>query len=291
MEVYQRVYQLAADKLQQDLGDLEVAWHGSYFRAKALVSLPFGALLQLLGDERTQVASEDTAVLTAETWLMHNPDKEGQLPELLAVLRLPQCTASYLISSSISQFLHKMGVTEDEERDLYTMLALPEVESANLQAQYPHIPAWQLPRRPASSVMQLQLSWNLQVTSLQRAFESAQDGPSCHPSVHRRIWHGHGWECGAFVTAKGGFGLYLTCLDGRAFCHVDFAIERQAGSVLPPAAWQLAGQCIQGVHHSYLWADGAEYVTWEQLSSWLVAEQLVQPSGGIRCSLAITKVA
>jgi hypothetical protein len=118
--VLQPVYKTAASKLQHELGDLEVVW-GDVNKRSDLLGLPLGALLQLLGDERTRVASEDTILFTAAKWLEYHPGAESQASQLSTVLRLPRCTASCLTSSSTKAFLSQIGITEDERCSLAAM--------------------------------------------------------------------------------------------------------------------------------------------------------------------------
>jgi hypothetical protein len=61
LEAFSSVQKTAGDKLQQELGDLEVVW-GDKDKQQLLLGLPLGALLALLRDERTRVASEDSCV-------------------------------------------------------------------------------------------------------------------------------------------------------------------------------------------------------------------------------------
>ena len=110
---YGTLHKAAADKLQQQLGDLELVWapagpgddepdadpHPISPLQQQLLQLPFPALLLLLADLRTRVSSEDTAFYTLNRWLQHNlgTSKEQQ-HKLAGLLRLTQCTPSYLAS-------------------------------------------------------------------------------------------------------------------------------------------------------------------------------------------------
>jgi hypothetical protein len=65
------VYKAAADALQHTLGDLELVFADDKKR-QLLVDLPQAALLQLLRDERTRVASENTAAHAVLEWFDGN---------------------------------------------------------------------------------------------------------------------------------------------------------------------------------------------------------------------------
>jgi hypothetical protein len=53
------VFAVAGDKLQQELGDLELTW-ADEAKQQLLLALPQPALLQLLRDDRTRVTSKNT---------------------------------------------------------------------------------------------------------------------------------------------------------------------------------------------------------------------------------------
>jgi hypothetical protein len=58
---------VAGDKLQQELGDLELTWEDAG-KQQLLLGLPLQALLQLLRDDRTRVASENTVFYSIHRW-------------------------------------------------------------------------------------------------------------------------------------------------------------------------------------------------------------------------------
>jgi hypothetical protein len=61
------LFAAAGDKLQQELGDLELA-RADAGKRQLLTELPQPALLQLLRDKRTRVASENTVFVVVGTW-------------------------------------------------------------------------------------------------------------------------------------------------------------------------------------------------------------------------------
>ncbi len=64
------------DRLQGDFGDLERAASDPALLAR-LCGLPFQAVLQLLLDERTAAASENTALALVHAWLAAQPAGAG----------------------------------------------------------------------------------------------------------------------------------------------------------------------------------------------------------------------
>jgi hypothetical protein len=75
------------EMLQQELGDLELVWGDpSNSKQQLLLGLPLQALVQLLGDQRTRVASENSVFYTVSKWW------EEQQQQRAAQLDLdPQC--------------------------------------------------------------------------------------------------------------------------------------------------------------------------------------------------------
>jgi hypothetical protein len=67
LDACKSVFAVAGDKLQQELGDLELTWADAE-KEQLLLSLPQPALLQLLQDDRTRVASENTVFYSIHRW-------------------------------------------------------------------------------------------------------------------------------------------------------------------------------------------------------------------------------
>jgi hypothetical protein len=76
------VYSAAADVLQHTLGDLELVFADDE-KQQLLVDLPHSALLQLLRDERTRVASENTAAHAVLEWARNNDASTAQMHQLV----------------------------------------------------------------------------------------------------------------------------------------------------------------------------------------------------------------
>jgi hypothetical protein len=98
LDACKAVFKAAAAKLQQELGDLELVW-GSQDKEEQLLALPHSALLQLLTDPLTRVASEDTVFHTIERWHKHQqrqqqqPDSSSTRELLKAVRMMVRCFA------------------------------------------------------------------------------------------------------------------------------------------------------------------------------------------------------
>jgi hypothetical protein len=78
------VFKAAADALQHTLGDLELVFADEQ-KQQLLLGLPHAALLQLLRDERTRVASENTAAHAVLEWARDNDATDEQLQQLVSV--------------------------------------------------------------------------------------------------------------------------------------------------------------------------------------------------------------
>jgi hypothetical protein len=292
LDAFKPVCKTAADKLQQELGDLEVVW-GDKDKQKSVLFLPIGALLQLLGDERTRVASEDTILHTAVMWwggIHHrrSPSDLNKAPQLLAVLRLPQCTATFLTDSRSRKFLLRGGVTKDEACDLYSMPALREAQRADwLQVAYAHRPAWRLPRRPPSTVMHLHHCMRLPLASVRKAFESGQQGTSCL-SAPNLVWHGRVWQYGVYVSCNGTLGVYMRCYN-KACCSAVLAVHSVSeGSGL---RWELHDRFVSRMLFCQLCSAMSEDASWARLRAQLEEHQLVHPGDMLLCSLSVGNVA
>jgi hypothetical protein len=80
------VYKAAADALQHTLGDLELVF-ADETKQQLLVDLPHAALLQLLRDERTRVASENTAAYAVLQWMENNDVSWEHMRQLVSGMR------------------------------------------------------------------------------------------------------------------------------------------------------------------------------------------------------------
>jgi hypothetical protein len=79
------VYKAAAVALQHTLGDLELVFADNKTQ-QLLLDLPHAALLQLLRDERTRVASENTAAHAVLQWASANNASTEQMKQLVRAM-------------------------------------------------------------------------------------------------------------------------------------------------------------------------------------------------------------
>jgi hypothetical protein len=95
------VYKAAADALQQTLGDLELVFADAKKR-QLLLELPHAALLQLLRDERTRVASENTAAHAVLQWA--NVNNDSDIEELVRALLCCMCRQGFAVPDLVLLF-------------------------------------------------------------------------------------------------------------------------------------------------------------------------------------------
>ncbi|WIA40918.1 hypothetical protein OEZ86_004578 [Tetradesmus obliquus] len=101
------LFEAAGEKLQDELGDLELAWADAS-KQQLLLGLPQPALLQLLQDDDTRVASENTVFFTISQWCrqQQQPAQQQQQQQqeavamsakhdLLQLVRMQHCTGLY----------------------------------------------------------------------------------------------------------------------------------------------------------------------------------------------------
>jgi hypothetical protein len=217
----EKVQQAAADKLQQELGDLEVVW-GDKDKQQALLGLPLGALLQLLKDNRTQVASEDTAVYTAQRWLEagQTPHSQQQQQQLAGVLRPQHCTATFI--AMMATEAEWAWVADNSNSKLADLVAVAGRERYSTERQMwvemlpEDMAEWRLPPRPASALSQLELSWDLPLKELEEKLFKAPDQVADLDSPSDAIWQGRRWSL-AFLHKPGNETLQgFVCLEGAA---------------------------------------------------------------------------
>jgi hypothetical protein len=230
MLAFKPVFELAADKLQEELGDLELVWHTvnscrSNFqsenlrsnnaaeagsvpanislqeqyqqlqreRQRHLLQLPLPALKHLLQDPRTRVASENTVWYTVDRWCRHHgstsarkkkgaagpavntaadcssDQRTADMVGLAGLVRLPHCSASYIPMVISSSSLASSAFTAEDLAVAALVQQQPQLHSELCHARHPVIvkfPAWQLGRRPDSSVKFLRLQWKLPLQQL-----------------------------------------------------------------------------------------------------------------------------
>jgi hypothetical protein len=240
LKAFQRVQETAADKLQQDLGDLEVVW-GDTNKQQTLFGLPLMVLGVLLSDERTRVAAEDTAVYTAYRWLEENATtgtQQQQLQlrqQLMGSLRLPHCTATYLAGAGApaGSWLRGAGLTEAEALSLCTLPPPGTPQHAmHLRKMHPNRAAWELPARPVSSVKEGVVRWQMPLSELEEVVHRDTKAFWFRPMGAVVTWCGRSW--GMEVLGAGAdLGLYLWSKQEPADFAGTYTIEAISDAVLP----------------------------------------------------------
>jgi hypothetical protein len=292
LEAFKGVQATAVDKLQQELGDLEVVW-GDKGKQQALLGLPYGALRQLLGDERTQVASEDTAVYTARRWLQENlhPDCQQQRQQqLLGVLRLPHCTPTYLagVVAPAASLLRAAGLTEAEALGLCTLPAPgSEQRTWRLKNVFGDRAAWQLPSRPASSVKVLHVQWQLPLAELQEVVQQ-KTSASLTPDGSQATWCGRVWGM-TVESCDSRLGLFLRAQNAPAGFDAKYSAM---ASGAPWVSRSLAGEYVKsntswGYPKLLEWGADKE---WPQVKEWLEQQKLVHPDKCLHLRIAVYQV-
>jgi hypothetical protein len=310
----QQVQQAAADRLQQELGDLEVVWVNKE-KQQQLLALPFGALLQLLGNKRTRVASEDTAVYTALRWLKHTqtPDNKQQQAhqqqQLAAVLRLPHCTPTFLASlagqpKDVCVDLDSAWVCDCSPRLLADLLARAtrssEEQNRWLDTEYEDKASWRLPSRPASVVKRLELSWDLPLRELEERWGAAQgEWIVLGSSSHARTWQGREWWLKCEVPpSREEANVFLVL--GGAPAYVSASIAHRCRS-----SWDrddrdspfvtLDGHYLNHqINHGWggtIAKWGPDRKEWPQVKAWLQREGLVNSKGCLQLRCSVKSVA
>jgi hypothetical protein len=301
-----KVQQAAADRLQQELGDLEKVW-ADEDKQPQLLGLPSAALLQLLRDERTRVASEDTAVYTAQAWLDRRfggvrmivpgrPDpKQQQQQQLASVLRPPHCTATFLalLAANSSDW---GWVYNHEPRLLVDLVASIGRSGPERELWAAAIPedkvAWRLLPRPVSAVTQLELSWYLPLSDIEEELAvDPKDIVSLGSCDNQVIWQGRNWQpnveydpgsefMDAFVMVRGAPAYTTGVIDLQPVLNTAGSDYRVS----------LEGDYVRGGRGGAVaeWGPGKE--EWPQVKAWLQQQGLVHPDGCLHLRSTITSV-
>uniref|UniRef100_A0A383VDD8 BACK domain-containing protein n=1 Tax=Tetradesmus obliquus TaxID=3088 RepID=A0A383VDD8_TETOB len=171
---FEAVRQVAVQQVQQQLGDLEGVW-ADPARQQLLLALPCEALMQLLQDDTTCVATENTVVYTIERWwsaqdaaLQH----AEHLRALMHLVRMRYCTPYY--SGTV---MHQSSPVQQS----FEHAALPLMRECCTTGGYARLqeaqclvlhryPAWVAEQRPASA-RQPVIEWRLPLASLRAAVD------------------------------------------------------------------------------------------------------------------------
>jgi hypothetical protein len=298
------VLRTAVDKLQQELGDLEVTW-GNLKKQQLLLGLPLAALLQLLWDPRTRVASEDTAVYTAARWLEDNPGGAGgeAAKRLLGLLRLLHCTPTFLSTGDdgdcIRGLLRAADVSDRTIMQLCAMRGVTDTQFLTWMSSAGFTGAGSLlsQPRPVSATEELVVTWRLQLRQIKAAFLEAQQSVAegGEPDVYLWgsgvVWQGRVWQLILGVGVSGAFGLYLDCKPSAACCKVQLWYRNttdvrcggtQARCVGPHMAWNGLGTVL---------LDCGPNKPWAEVRPWLVGQEVVHSGDLVHLGATVTQVA
>ena len=251
---YGALQEAAANKIQQEFGDLEVVWGGGdddmqqQQKQQLLIGMSFAALCQLLADSRTRVTSEDTVYYTVARWLeQHSDTPLEQQKQLAELIRLPQCTPTYLSSIICSENSWIRSCISN--KDLFRACAFCSTSSSSNRgklmdtaAYKPHVPiikrhpSWASPCRPASAVTQLDFTMTVPLAKLQASLEeSVSQNVNATVEASLGTWQGRCvccklvWACrsdgtsslGCMLSGRGG--AMRSCI-AKDFC-VHYTIQ------------------------------------------------------------------
>jgi hypothetical protein len=288
LEALKGVQEAATSKLQQELGDLEVVW-GDKDKQQALLGLPLAALLVLLHDKRTQVASEDTAVYTAGRWLEEHPGSSSQQQQqLLGALRLTRCTSSYMASvvAPAASWLRGAGLTEAEALRLCT-LTPPGSKQYKARAGLlsPDKAAWHLPVRPASAVQELQVQWSLPLSQIEECILSNNSVTLPHEGS-LLTWCGRRWG----ITSKllgDCLGLGLAVNQATAGCDAKYCVLGAGGRGVCRSTGECYLETSRGFPKMLDWGADKD---WPQIKEWLQQKGLVHPDSCLHLRIDVSNV-
>lgn len=282
----------AAEQLQQQFGDLEEVW-GDSSQAEQLLQLPFAAMLQLVQDGRTKVASEDTVMYTLERWLGENPDTSSEQQQQLAdTVRLPLCTATFLSSAKRVAWLLDAGYTQQEllmACVLQGYIRLQEENTWVLECRQQRA-AWDMKKRPSSSRSSASRAWTVPLAEVRSMVEKVTtDGlrRACMPRPPC-IWQGR--EFTLTLTYDDGddsIGLYLGLCNATsaATCCTFKALQIEGRSREHTMTGRLVGAYIHGWLSFVPVPDAAK--DWAVVEAALRRERLVHDDGCLHLEATI----
>eukprot|EP00879_Flechtneria_rotunda_P002643 GHRR01002846.1.p1 GENE.GHRR01002846.1~~GHRR01002846.1.p1 ORF type:complete len:494 (+),score=174.69 GHRR01002846.1:592-2073(+) len=316
------LYRVAAGKVHQVLGDLELIWAdpgsgsnssntGSQ-KQQWLLQLPYSALKQLLENSKTRVAAESTVFHTIEAWYKEQ-QKAGakvtceQLRQLVALVRMQHCSVLY-VGTVISQSTVATACLTPLE--IGYACACGAMQAA-LQPQQSSEPArhgfqplveftgWQASRRPASAMAQLTIDWELPSETIKALVPQHKDDTHMKHCMKLGSWQGQEFELTLQISRSssiaGGFliGLYLI-------------LEQPGESVIRTVTFHLLAKGVTGNHADIsnsamytmgkLGAGWPDYFKMGPLSSWEQCEQelnkkkLLHTDGCLHLEAVITSI-
>uniref|UniRef100_A0A383W349 BACK domain-containing protein n=1 Tax=Tetradesmus obliquus TaxID=3088 RepID=A0A383W349_TETOB len=164
---FKAVQQLAVQRLQQQLGDLEEVWADEQLQQQ-LLGLSFNALLQLLQHADTRVATENTVVYTITEWYEARAEDDQsiqQLKQLMRLVRLQHCTFYYAGTVMMQSILANTHC--------------PALKK---------YPAWGAEQRPASAKQPV-IEWQLPLSLVQAAVEKHLSSSSDRTTIGASSTH------------------------------------------------------------------------------------------------------
>jgi hypothetical protein len=217
------LYKAAAEKLQEQLGDLELVWSSSSSTSSGggggsdstagqvqskqqllLLALPFAALEALLADDRTRVTSENTVLYTIRSWYIHWQQRSlirvinQQVQSLLHLIHMQHCSRLGVLAMSHSKVARSLFSWE--ELMLGCCLASGGLAVAGSRCPVlQNYPKWTAPKRPASSVVELSFVWPLKLSELEQSWNSAQTSSASQMKTIEVRSPVHAWQGLALV--------------------------------------------------------------------------------------------
>ena len=197
-----------------------------------LLSMPFSVFVYLFTQQNVRVSSEDIVYYTIVRWLrVHSETTGDQIRKLAAVLRLPQCTATYLstIVCSSSSWIRQYDVFSPEEllmasaacnRNWYIFSRDPNGwHSTNCPDYIKRNPAWGLGPRDDSAVDGIDLVWDLPLRELEEAVIGCDGGLlQLVQQRGRKVWKGRELALGLILQADHSIRDKVHVQVGVVFC-------------------------------------------------------------------------
>jgi hypothetical protein len=255
---YNILQKAAANKLQEQLGDLEVLWApaGPDVLTPSqlqLLQLPFPALQLLLSDPRTKVSSEDTIFYTMNRWLQYNTGtSQEQQQKLAQLLRLPYCTPSYLTSVicapgswvlncfSPSDLISVAAVCAGTSS--HKVWASGLIDGCATSQSCGQSFAWGLPPRETSSMCTLALEVKVPMSEVIEHYDRAMAGRDFKKCFHGKSVRWQGRELALSFTLKRGCEKATLHMPEQRF--VGFGTHLVWQGVGPSPVTFLAGEVL-----------------------------------------------
>lgn len=182
---YKDIAAVAADRLQQQLGDLEQVWADDLL-TKQLLALSEAALWQLLQHQGMRVASENTVAYTVQRWYEAQNDFSALAAavRLMRLVRMRHCTPLYIgtVLSSSTVFCSCFSQQDIALAGLCCTASGYEALTASKCKVLDKYLAWSAEKRPATArplTVKLRLELSKLKTTVEDFLGSAHQVPSC----------------------------------------------------------------------------------------------------------------